>query len=352
VGVHGAAALPDSGVATPALPARAKLPAHAAAARRWPGYVAAASLVAAVVSAGAAAAYRELEASPQTVPPDVARVAVSRVFIDDTPVPLTVRVGWTHVPFVATADSVRSDETLWRRMDFSDWDRVPAPLREEALHALLARYDHLFASPHVWDGMTAHDWDRVPQPVRALAYRHMAEYWSGFYKLGAAYGIPPGLAANTLSAVLMSESWFEHRAVAVASDGTEDRGVAQASAFARRRMEELHRAGRVEVAFAEHDYFDPWHGARFAALWLGLMLDEMKGDLEAAVRAYHRGAAAAFDSTGDGYLERVLRRRRQFIENRNSPPAWNYLWERDEILVAAAWPWVGSQRETSGRGEE
>ena len=38
--------------------------------------------------------------------------------------------------------------------------------------------------------MGAADWDVVPQPICALAFRHMAEYWSGDYRVDAEHGIP------------------------------------------------------------------------------------------------------------------------------------------------------------------
>ena len=147
-----------------------------------------------------------------TAPPPVRVIDVYRLIVDDTPVPVTVTAGWEKVTEWTTHEAVRSDPTLWRRMHVDDWDGVPSPLRERALESMLTRYRSVLASPSTWDRMGAADWDLIPQPIRALAYRHMTEYWAGYYDVGGAYAIPRGLMADTLAAIIMSESWFEHRA--------------------------------------------------------------------------------------------------------------------------------------------
>lgn len=122
------------------------------------------------------------------------------VFVDDAPVQLTITAGVEKVEIVATHDAVRSDATLWRRMDIRDWNTVPLPLRTEGLDAMLARFSPLVLDPGAWDRLQAIDWDPVPQPVRALAFRHMAEYWTGYYQVGAEYGVARWLVADTLEA--------------------------------------------------------------------------------------------------------------------------------------------------------
>lgn len=82
-------------------------------------------------------------------------------------------------------------------------------------------------NPRVWDGMDAEDWDQVPQPMRTLAYRQMVAYWAGYYDVGARYKLLPGVVADTLAAIVMSESWFDHRVLLVNRDGTRDIGLAE-----------------------------------------------------------------------------------------------------------------------------
>lgn len=270
----------------------------------------------------------------ETAPPDVDAVDVYALCVDATPVPLTISAGWQKVPYVATAAQVRSDVTLWLRMHFEDWDTVPASLRAEGLDAMFARYRDLLATPRVWDGMTADDWDRVPQPVRALAFRRMAAYWSGHYRLGADHGIAPRTAADAVAAVLMTESWFEHRAVNVNRWGNRDLGLAQAADATRARMSRLHRAGVVDVHFQDEDYFDPWKATRFAVLWMGLLLDETGGDLDAAIRAYHRGTRRALQGEGEAYLETTRRRLAQLNPRDDDTRSLGYLRRCDRALAS------------------
>jgi hypothetical protein len=185
----------------------------------------------------------------ETTRPPVAAVDIRAVYFDETPVHLTTTVAWQTVPAVATRDAVRADATLWRRMHVADWDTVPAPLRYEALEAMLDRYAGVLAAPAVWDRMDAFAWDAVPQPIRALAFRHMTQFWSGYDDVGVKHGLPANLVADTLTAIVMAESWFEHRAMNTTPWGNRDLGVAQASTAARARMVEWFHVCLVEVMF-------------------------------------------------------------------------------------------------------
>ena len=192
----------------------------------------------------------------------------------------------------------------------------------------------------VWDAMSAEDWDDVPQPIRTVAYRQMTAYWSGYYEVGATYSLGRGLVADTLAAIVMSESWFEHRGLYINADGSRDIGLAGASDFARARLRQLFARGMVDAGPEDADYENPWVATRFVAIWMSILLDEANGDLDTAIGAYNRGIADANDGAGFDYLTAVQRRLTTFIRNRGAPPAWSHLWQRGRDLERQAWPWV------------
>lgn len=301
---------------TGALYARTRLPLH---------YIAATLII--VVITTAAAADRWLRVTTRESIP-AARGPAGKLFRDPITLPITVSAGHHRAPWVATDNDLLESVELWKRMHSADWNGVPASLRAQGLDRMLRRYTHILNNPAAWDRMDAFDWDMVPQPIRAAAYRRMIAYWSGFYDVGAAFGLPAAVVADTLAAIVMSESWFDHRSRSVNRDGTVDVGLAQASPFARQRVRDLHASGRVDATLSEDDYYNPWMATRFVALWMTLMLEENRGDLELAVRAYNRGSADAMDEHGTEYLAAVQRRLARFIRNRDAPPAWDYVWRR------------------------
>jgi hypothetical protein len=295
------------------------------------GDVLAGTVAAAVVLAAAAVGVvPRLESGFGTPGPALAVVTASPLegLEDARPVAVYATESWEKIPLQVTAEDLLEDPTLWNRMNFDDWDRLPDPLRTQGLERLVSRHGGVAAGEAAWEAMTAADWDGVPQPIRAMAVILLGDYWTAHYGLGIGHGIDPLVAADTLAALLMSESWFEHRAVNVDVNGNRDLGLPQLSDYARTVLERLHRRGWLDFHLREAGYFNPWFAVLAGAVWLDLMLDEADGDVELAVRAYRRGIAAARRGDGGPYLEKVEERRDRYIRGHGVSPTWDYLSRR------------------------
>jgi hypothetical protein len=260
--------------------------------------------------------------------PEVKSISILNTFADQTPVQVTITAAWQKVSITVPTYAVRSDVTLWRKMNFDDWDVLDRPLRQEGLTAMWAEFSGLVHAPRMWDHMTAHDWDLVPQPIRAMAYIEMVRYWSGYYQVGTRFGLPRGTVTNTMAAIVMAESWFEHRGSHTNPPGDRDIGLGGSSEYCRRILQRLGDAGFVDFTLAEEEYFNPWQASRVVAVWFELMLEEADGDLELAVRMYHRGRQLARRGEGEAYLGHVKRLRHRYIRNEDSSPAWHFLFTR------------------------
>jgi hypothetical protein len=253
--------------------------------------------------------------------------AISPVLFDETPVPITITALWEKLPRVVTVHQLLTDHTLWRQMHFGDWDKVSSPLRERALAGMLRHYGPLLEGPEGWAALTVYDWDHVPHPIRAFAFQRMIEHWTSYYDVGAGYADNPKIVSDTVSAIVMAESWFEHRAFNENEWGNRDLGLAGCSNHCRAILAEMAAEGRVDFLLEEdRDYFDPRNGTRIAAIWFGRELVRADGDLDLAIAAYYRGLNAARRGEGQEYAANVHRLRRRYITGGDPPsPAWAFL---------------------------
>jgi hypothetical protein len=250
------------------------------------------------------------------------------VLFDETPVPITFTVLWQKLPRVVTVHQLHTDHTIWRQMHFGDWDRVPNPTRDRALASMLRHYRHVLDGPDAWSSLTVYDWDLIPHPIRAFAFQRLIEHWVSYYDVGAGYADSIRSVSDTVSAIVMAESWFEHRAYAENPWGNRDLGLAGCSDHCRQVLAAMAEEGHVDFLLDDDEHFDPWNGTRVAAIWFGRELVRAGGDMDLAIAAYYRGLPAAKRGQGQEYVANVHRLRERYITGRHPPsPAWEYLFE-------------------------
>jgi hypothetical protein len=289
---------------------------------RWVGLVFAIALLAAAAGAAGVHVYLTAPVPAPLVPaPSLLRVLSDRRLVTIT----TTTPSWAKRKELVTVDRLRTDHGLWRRMQFRDWDAVPAPFREPSLAAMIRAHDDVRRGPLVWQTMTAEDWDVVPQPIRAILYLRLVWHWTLAEEVGADFGLDPLRLAPTIGAIVMAESWFEHRAFNENPFGNRDLGLAQCSDPCRRTIAEMAARGEIPFAPMEADYFNPWIATRVATVWFKRELGLAAGDVELAIRAYHRGNENALDEQGDRYLETVLDKRERYVLNKGRSASWRFL---------------------------
>ena len=242
------------------------------------------------------------------------------------PVLITITTpSWTKEGQVVSVDRLGTDRTLWREMHFDDWDRISRHFREPALLAMIRAYEDVFVGPAVWSIMTAADWDEIPQPVRSVAYLRMIWHWAAVEAVGAEFGLPVEQMAQTIGAIVMAESWFEHRAINENRWGNRDFGLAQCSDHCRETLAEMAARGDIPFRPVDDAYFNPWTGTRVATVWFERELMRAGGDVDLATRAYHRGLDRAHDEKGDTYLKGVQRLRERYIRAQGQSETWRWL---------------------------
>ena len=262
-------------------------------------------------------------------PPAVAAPPTTLASVSNlSPVTVTITTpSWKKVRYTVPAQALWSDFTLWRQMHFNDWDRVPVALRHPAVRAMVRAHEWVLAGPDTWREMSASDWDRIPQPIRAMAYLRMIWHWAAAENLGTAFGFPPSLLAQTVGAIVLTESWFEHRAVHENQWGNRDLGLGQCSDYCRAEIARMHEEGEISFLPSEADYMNPWIATRVATVWFRRELLLAGGDVDLAIRAYHRGQSAAMDEKGGAYLGRVRQLRERYIRAQTASPTWRLLTE-------------------------
>lgn len=259
--------------------------------------------------------------APRVAAPDIVEALTER---RDVQITITTP-DWKTVPKVVPLQRLSWDTSIWQEMHFGDWDRLTADLREPALRRMARVYAPLLRDPSAWREITPEDWSRVPQPIRAVAFLRMAHHWATARQVGVEFGLDPVRMGQTIGAIVMAESWFDHRAMHVNPWGNRDMGLAQCSDYCRRTLEQMAAAGEIPFAPIEGEYFDPSVATWVATVWFERELRLSEGDVKRAIRAYHRGQHNAMDEKGTAYLANVLRLRERYVITQRTSASWGFL---------------------------
>ena len=95
----------------------------------------------------------------------------------------------------------------------------------------------------------------------AMAFLNIINNWDDRYQVGRSYRLNRRLVTDTLQAVAMSASWFEHRAINVNANGSRDIGL---SGIRLRSPSDSQAACRRDDRFCaqRRQYDDPLKAAR------------------------------------------------------------------------------------------
>jgi hypothetical protein len=259
--------------------------------------------------------------APVVSSPDIVEALTDRRTVRIT----TTTPDWKTVSKVVQLERLGWDPSLWQQMHFGNWDRLPRDVREPALRRMLHVYAPVLGDPAAWLEMTVEDWDKVPQPIRAVAFLRMAHHWAVSRQVGGEFGLDPVRMGQTVGAIMLAESWFDHRAIHVNAWGNRDMGLAQCSDHCRKTLEEMAAEGEIPFAPTDEEYFDPSIASWVATVWFERELLRSDGDVDLAIRAYHRGQDNAMDEKGTAYLANVARLRERYIITQRSSPSWRFL---------------------------
>jgi hypothetical protein len=160
--------------------------------------------------------------------PRVPAIDVYAALVDATPLTVTITVGTERVEHDTTVDDVQRNLSLWRRTHVADWNKVPESAAPCPRQHVRTTSIHPHESPPV--GRDA----RARLGPCAATDAHGGVSADGcllgwVYDVGGRQGLPSRLVADTRAAIVMSESWFDHRGLFVNGDGSRDIGLAGAS---------------------------------------------------------------------------------------------------------------------------